>query len=50
MERTNPPRVCVFRRGQGAGFTIVMEEVDGVDREVCLALDGDTEKNSGAKF
>ena len=39
-----------FAVAKRRAFTIVMEEVDGVDREVCLALDGDTGKNSGAKF
>ena len=29
---------------KGRALTIVMEEVDGVDHEVCLALDGDTGK------
>ncbi|HBV32171.1 MAG TPA: alcohol dehydrogenase, partial [Verrucomicrobiales bacterium] len=33
-----------FAVAKGRAFTIVMEEVDGVDREVCLALDGDTGK------
>ena len=33
-----------FAVAKGRAFTIVMEEVDGVDREVCLALDADTGK------
>ena len=33
-----------FAVAKGRAFTIVMEEVDGVDREFCLALDGDTGK------
>jgi outer membrane protein assembly factor BamB len=33
-----------FAVAKGRAFTIVMEEVDGVNREVCLSLDGDTGK------
>jgi len=33
-----------FAVAKGRAFTIVMEEVDGVNREVCLSLDGNTGK------
>jgi len=33
-----------FAVANGRAFTIVMQEVDGINREVCLALDGNTGK------
>ena len=38
-----------FAVAKGRAFTIVMEEVDGVNREVCLSLDGNTGKKLWSK-